>query len=219
MTEDLDLLIRQKEAELMPLCAQMEELRLEFIGETARFATDWYKNTIKQYVAKYPEVILNMQEEQVGRMKAEVNTLVERAERLVDEEFSKPALWWHMSPELYYSIDAYKQVSDKYPEIVDDAVRRVLGRLGVILEGHGFNVTTSRSIGAYPEFWFNLPSDEDSAKSVPCYPHLLKWSQQMQDIIQSYNGKFEVAILLHNEIKILKEKSKKELAKARWDSM
>jgi hypothetical protein len=218
MSEELSSLIKRKETELEPLRSQMEELRLLFTAETALFVTDWYMETTKNYVAKYPEVILGMKESQIGKIKAEVNELAKRAKVLVDEEFSKPALWWHLNPELRFSIDAYKQVADKYPELLDDAVRRVLGRLGGILEMHGFNVATSRRIGAYPEFWFRHLSDEDSA-TVPYYPHLLKWSQQMQDVIQMYNAKFEIAILLHNEIKILKERFKKEQAKARWDSM
>jgi hypothetical protein len=217
MSEDLDFMIKRKEAELSPLCSLMEELKLEFVAETVKFASDWYKKTVKQYVTNYPEIILGMSEERIAQMKEEVNDLAGKADRLVNEELSQPALWWHRSPQLAYSSDQYTQVADKYPEIIDGAVRRVLGHLGTILEKHGFRVATSRNTGSYPEFWFARTSDEGSS-TVPYFPHLLKWSQQMQDIIRKYNAQYVKTILLSSEIKILKEKAKKQQAKARWDS-
>jgi hypothetical protein len=84
------------------------------------------------------------------------------------------------------------------------SVRYVLGELGIILEQHGFKVTTNSSRGGvYYEFWFrNIEGEEESQ---PYYPHLFDWSDDMKSTIQQYNGQFKKAILLLNEIHSLKE--------------
>ena len=67
MSEDIDVLIERKETELSPFRQRMEELKGEFIKETISFASEWYKKTTKEYVAKYPEVTLGMKEEKIAQ--------------------------------------------------------------------------------------------------------------------------------------------------------
>jgi hypothetical protein len=150
-------------------------------------------------------------------MKAKVNELVKNAEKIVRDEFDNPALWWHQKPNLHDSIDQYKQVADKYSEVLDHAVRHILGHLGMVLEEYGFHVTTSSNMGAYKEFWFEHPIGGE--QTVPCYPHLLGWSEEMQDIIREYDAQFTKAIMLYNEIQQLKEEKKRQEALTRWDSI
>jgi len=40
MSEELNFLIKKKEAELLPFCLRMEELRLEFTRKTVDFAVE-----------------------------------------------------------------------------------------------------------------------------------------------------------------------------------
>ena len=215
MSEKIDGLIKRKEAELLPLRSRMEELRVQFTKETVDFASKWYRKTAKDYITKYPEVTLSMSEEKIAAMKDRTNELVESAERLVKAEFDNPALWWHLEPHLHDSIDRYLQVADKYPEVLDRAVRRVLGHLGVVLEKFGFPVTASGYTGTYHEFWFERPVG--TREIVPCYPHLLSWTDEMQGIIRQYNALYVEAIGVYNDIQRLKEEKKRQEALARWD--
>jgi len=217
MSEATDILIERKEAELLPLRSRMEELKIEFTKETVDFAFKWYRKTAKEYVTKYPEITLKMSEEKIANMKAKVNELVKNTEKIVRDEFDNPALWRHQKPNLHDPIDKYKQVADKYSEALDHAVRHILGHLGIVLEKFGFNVTTSSNTGAYKEFWFEQPIG--SQQTVPCYPHLLSWSEEMQDIIREYDAQFTQAITLYNEIQQLKEEKKRQEALTRWDSI
>lgn len=102
-------------------------------------------------------------------MRIDVNKLVESVDRIVIDELSNPELWWHQRPNLE---DAYTQVSDKHPEILDRAIRHILGYLGVILEEFSFNVATKATSGTCPEFWFE--SQEGKYSYLPYFPHLLK---------------------------------------------
>ncbi len=218
MSEDIDVLIVRKETELSLFCKRMEELKLEFLGETVSFASEWYKKTTKEYVSKYPEVTLGMKEEKITQMKAQVNKLILDAEKIVSKELEKPGLWWHQKPRLHDSSAQYLQVADKYPEILDRAVRLVLGRLGLILEEYKFNVTASGKTVSYGEFWFDHPSGNEST-SNPYYPHLLKWSEKMQETIRNYNEQYTTAIVLFEEIQKLKEQKKRQQAMNRWESI
>jgi hypothetical protein len=81
------------------------------------------QKTTKDYVSKYPEVTLDMKEEKIAQMKSQVNRLVLDAEKIVGRELEKPGLWWHQKLRLHDSSAQYLQVADKYPEILDHAVR------------------------------------------------------------------------------------------------
>jgi hypothetical protein len=217
LSQDIDILIQKEDAKLLPFISLMEEFKTEFIKETTKFASEWYRKTAKEYVTKYPEVTLSMSEEKIAKMKTKINELVEDSEKIVKEELENPDLWWHQKPHLHDSIAQYMQIADKYPEILDKAVRRALGRLGMVLEEFRFHVVASGNTGLYQEFWFENPPNTD--KTIPFYPHLLKWTQEMEDIIRKYNAQFTQAITLFNEIQKLKEQKKKQQAVARWDSI
>jgi predicted DNA binding CopG/RHH family protein len=218
MNEDIDIVIEQKEAQLSSLRSLMEQLKNEFIKAMTDFASEWFKTTTREYVSKYPEVTLKMREEKIVQMKANVSELIRNTEKVVKAEFENPALWWHQSPRLLDPIDQYLQVADKYPEILDRAVRHVLGRLGLILEKYGFNVCASGNTGSYGEFWFDHPKD-DQTTSIPYYPHLLNWSEKMQNTIKNYNSQYVKAMEEFNEIQSLKNEKKKQEAMNRWDSI
>jgi len=217
MNEKIEGLIEGKEAELSPFCVRMEELRERFKEETAVFAREWYKKTAKDYIAKFPEVALRLTADRVVAMKAGVNDLSRNASKDVGAELDDPRLWWHLEPRLHESIDRYLQVADKYPEVLDRAVRRALGRLGLVLEKFGFNVTTSGYTGTYREFWFE--HKVDSHETVPCYPHLLTWTDDMQEIIRQYDRQYVEATKIYEEIQQLKEEKKKLEALTLWDSV
>ncbi len=217
MSEETDILIERKEAELLPLRLRMEELKTEFTKQTVDFVFKWYRKTAKEYVTKYPEITLKMSEEKIANMKAKVNELVKNTEKIVRDEFDNPALWWHQKPNLHDPIDKYTQVADRYSEVLDHAIRHILGHLGIVLEEFGFNVTTRVNSGAYKEFWFEQPVG--GKQPVPCYPHLLSWSEEMQDIMREYDAQFTQAIALYNEIQQLKEEKKRQEALSRWDSI
>ncbi len=217
MNEDIDALIEKKENEFTPLRQRMEELKNQFITQTISFASDWYRKTTNEYVTKYHQVILNMKEEKIANMKTEVYKLVRDSEKIVRDELENPALWWHQRPSVHDSIEQYLQVGDKHPEILDRAIRHVLGRLGLILEEYRYNVTTSGNTGSYLEFWFDKPHGNDSVV-VPYYPHLLKWSEEMQDTIHKYNELYTEAMSLYMKIQKLKDRKKQQQAISRWDA-
>ncbi len=223
MSENIEVLIQKKEAELSPLRSRMEEIRLQFVNDAAKFAAKWYNETAKQYVAKHPETTLNLSKEKLAQMKAKVTNLMQNADKITQDALSDPNVWWHLAPRKHDSPSLYDhlgddQVGNKFPAIVDKAVRRALGELGTVLEQFEYRVTTSGALERYyPEFWFEYPEGPD-LPARPFFPHLLEWSQDMQYTLQKYSGLFKKAIVLFNEIEKLKEEKKKRQALELWDS-
>ncbi len=197
----------------------MEEFRLQFAEQVTVFAKNWFTDTTKLYVAKYNEITLNMTKGKLARMKAKVNDLVANADRIVGKTLADPAVWWHLAPKKHEYYAQYEQLGDKYPEVVDKAVRRALGELGTVLGEFGFGVTTAGAVkGVYPEFWFESLEDSEMSTVRPFYPHLLAWPTEMQDTIRQYDAFFRRAIAAFNEMEILKEEKKKQQARDLWES-
>jgi hypothetical protein len=218
MTAETEMFIEQKEAELLSLQSRMETIKKEFIMYMVNFACEWFKKTAKEYITKYPEIILEMSEEKIASMKAKISELLKESKKIVELELDNPALWWHQKSRKTESLYLYTQVADKYPEIIDQAVRRVLGRLGKVLEESGFNVITRNDLGEYKEFWFEQVELETGIKkTVLYYPHLLAWTEEMQDTIEEYNIQYTKALNLYNEIIELKEEKKRKEALTRWN--
>lgn len=224
MSENIDALIQAKEKELLPLRSRMEELRLQFINETSKFAAEWFVETSKKYVAKQPATTLSLSKEKLAQMKIKVSGLVQNADIIVKKSLSDPKVWWHLTPLKHISNSLYDQlgndaVGNKFPAIVDKAVRRALGELGTVLENFGYRVTTKGAIdGYYPEYWFEYYDGIDSPPR-PFFPHLLEWSEDMQYTIQRYSGQFKKAIVIYNEAEKLNEEKRKRQALDMWDSV
>jgi hypothetical protein len=218
MSEDLDLLIQNKETELDPLLLRMDELRLLFVDQVVMFAAKWFEDTAQFYVLKRSEVTLNMGKERLFEMKTRVKMLVKNSGKMVKEALSDTKFWWHKEPHKDVSLFQYEQIEKKFPELLDKPIRQALGHLGVILEefGYGVSVVSTHSKPS-PEYWFIYPEGPDDAPS-PYFPHLLVWSEEMQRTIMRYNELYKQALGLFIEIYKLKEEKERRKAHELWDS-
>ncbi len=216
MEVNLDNSIAQKEVELKSFLAKMDTCKEQFVKATADFASIAIKNIAIEYTGRFSEHCLSMTEEKRSEFTKAVFLLVQGNETASRIEFANKGLWWHLEPHLYDSIDKYTQVADKYPEIIDCAVRRVLGRLGVVLEKYGFRVTASGKTGTFFEFWFERPVI--TAEAIPTYPHLLAWSENMQQIIRQYNSYYQQALKCFKDLKELTDEKKKQQALSMWNN-
>ena len=218
MSEDLDLLIQKKEKELNPLRTRMEELRLQFINETAQFAAKWFDEITRLYVTKRSDVTLSMSKEKLAEMKNRVNDLVKNADRIVRTALSDPNIWWHQAPRKNDSVFQYEQVGSRFPELIDKPIRRALGGLGVVLEQYGYGVTVgSAPRESYQEYWYERTEDY-AAGPHPYFPHLLLWSGDMQHTMTQYDELFKQAMKVLLEIQKLKEEKKSRQAGELWNA-
>jgi hypothetical protein len=223
MSEDLNSIIEKKRGNLGTLCLSMENLKVQFIDDTALFAAKWYEETARQFIARYPDTTLSLTKEDLANLKTKVSDLVKNSKKIVQIALSNSDTWWHMLPNPHASFFQYEQlgnqqIGNKYPEVVDNAVRRALGELGTVLEHFGYSVTTTlKRYSGYPEYWF-VTSEDEKAQTTPYYPHSLDWSENMREILKEYNEIYKQAIILSNEIqKIIDEKKRREVLNL-WDT-
>jgi predicted DNA binding CopG/RHH family protein len=220
MSKDIDLSIQKKETELQPLLQHMEQLRMQFISGTVKFAAKWFSETAQLYVTKKPEVTINMSKERLADMKQKVLALAGNAGALIANALSGKALWWHQEPRKEDSIYQYQQVSTRFPELLDKPIRRALGELGVILEQYDYGVTVGvYAKESYMEYWYERPADTESCCAPrPDYPHLLVWSDEMQHTMTQYDAVYKQAFNVFLEIQKLKEDKKRRRASDLWNS-
>jgi hypothetical protein len=215
MSNNLDNLIAEKEAEFSAFRSKMDVCREQFIKESANFASVSFKNIAKEYTARFCEHCLRMQEEKRLDFKNAVIQLVQDSEAITRIELGRRGLWWHLEPYLFESSEKYKIVAEKYPDIVDRSVRRILGHLGIILENYGFRVTASGKTSTFFEFWFERPVITEAA--IPSYPHLLTWTENMRNIIQQYDTYYRPALKCFKNLKDLTDEKKKNQALTLWN--
>ena len=130
------------------------------------------------------------------------------AGKIICEALPNPKVWWHKTPRVHESVAVYEQlgnekVGNKFPEVLDKTVRRALGELGNVLEQFGYGVTTGAFRASYPEFWFEC-AENSGTGGRPYFPHLFEWSEEMQDTIMKYDVLHKKAIVLFEEITLLK---------------
>jgi hypothetical protein len=218
MSEELDLLIQNKEPELDPLLLYMDELRSLFDDQVITLAAKWFEDTAQFYVLKKSEVTLNMGKERLSEMKTRVKMLVKNSGKIVKDALSNPKFWWHKEQHKDASLFQYEQMEKKFPELLDKPIRQALGHLGVILEEFGYGVTVvSTHSKPCPEYWFIYPEGPDDAP-IPYFPHLLDWSEEMQRTMSRYNELYKQALRLFIEIHKLKEEKERRKAIELWNS-
>jgi hypothetical protein len=223
LTQDLNIEISKREAELKLICQKMEHFRNKFVQETIIFARSWFEETTRIYVLKYSDIALSMSGQALAQMKNMVKKLVEDADRIVLNIMSNRTVWWNLEPRKNESLTLYEQLGDekvghKFPEAVDKLVRQALGELGVVLEKFGYNVTVNgANVAAYPEYWFE--KTEKRSGVHPFYPHLLKWSEPMESALRQYDVLYRSGAGLFVDIESLKDEKKKLEAIQRWDSV
>ena len=222
MIENIDVSIGKKEVELQPLLLHMERCKLQFINDTTQFARAWFVKEALEYAMKKPEITLQLDKEQLAKMKEQVNNLANNADKIVTNSLLDPELWWHRTPHVNADAAAYEQlgndtVGNKFPEVLDKAVRRALGELGTILEQFGYGVTTSALNVSYAEFWFER--NQETGGIHPFFPHLLEWSQEMQNTVMKYDVVYKKGLAVFKEIMLLKDEKKRQEAAALWNSI
>lgn len=191
MSKDFDELITQKQEELNSLKSQMEEVRQQFIQDSARFIREWYEQTARYYVkSKGAEITIRLGKDKLKQMKAKVLELMENAEAIANKVLSDPKLWWHLveGEDLSYSYFGFNP-----PYILNKAVSLALGKLGVVLEELGYG--------------------------QPYHPFGIGWSEEMQNTVKRYWRSHQQAKSKLTEIDSLRKEKKEQQAQNLWDSV
>ena len=162
-----------------------------------------------------------MGKDQLAQLKAKLKDLTDNAEKGANDFLSADSLWRHLSSkgEDYY-VSAYSQFGSKYPEIIDQPIRKGLGKLGVLLEEYGYNVATKA--GSYSEevsVWNNKNVTPYPTNPVPYYPDSLDWSSDMKALMKRYDELCKQAQEAYSNINRFQQSKIDKQAADLWDSV
>src|SRR5665647_2296684 len=164
---------------------------------------------------------ISLGKDQLAQLKAKLKDLTDNAEKCATDFLSADSLWCHLSSkgEDDY-VSAYSQFGSKYPEIIDQPIRKGLGKLGVLLEEYGYNVATKAgSYGDEVSVWNNKNVSPYPTNPAAYYPDSLDWSLDMKALMKRYE---ELCKLAHEALSNIKRFQKSKIDKQAselWDSI
>ena len=221
MTESVDTLIAnlQKQLELNKL--EMEEIRKQFIEASAVFIANWYSLTAKNHVLKNSQNTLRLGEDNLSSMKIKLRSLADDSKKIANEFLDEYSLWWHLAPKIENNnASPYLQFGHKCPEIIDKPIRKALGKLGTILEEYGYNINTKGgNSGEDVSVWNNKNVSPYPTNPVPYYPDSCDWSNEMRDLMKSYDEIYKKAYSAFSGIRLLNQSKLDKKAADLWDSI
>ena len=222
MAESIDTATINEQKELQSRKLEMEEVRQQFIKASAIFIAQWFNVTAKQYVCTDSQNTLELGRDRLSSMKFKLKNLTENAEKIVNEHLADQSLWWHLSFKGEdASASSYLQYGNKCPAIIDKPIRKALGKLGVILEEYGYDVTTKTGGPARDDIsvWNNKNESPYPINPVPYYPNSVDWSMDMKNIMRKYNEIYKQAYDTYSSIKHLQQSKLNKQAADLWDSV
>jgi hypothetical protein len=221
MVESIDLSITSEQEKLEKYKTEMETIRQQFIKVTAAFFANWYNVTLRNHIIRGSQNTLIQGKDRLSQLKVKLKHLTDDAEKCANSFLSAPSLWWHLSPkEGDDNVSAYSQYGSKCPKIIDQPIRKGLGKLGVLLEEYGYNVATKG--GTYDDevsVWNNKNVSPYPTNPVPYFPDSLDWSLEMKDLMKRYNEVYKRAYEAYSNIKHLEQSKINKQATDLWDSV
>jgi len=199
----------------------MRTVRQLFIKATGIFFVNWYNSTARHYVISGSENTLGLDKDQLSQLKVKLKDLTDNVEKYVNEFLSADSLWWQLpskNGDNYFS--AYSQHGSKCPEIINQPIRKGLGKLGVLLEEYGYNVATKAgSYGDEVSVWNNKNVSPYPTNPVPYYPDSLDWSSDMKALMKRYDEICKKANEAYSNIKHFQQSKMDKQVADLWDSL
>jgi len=199
----------------------MQTVHQLFLKATGDFFANWYTSTAKHYVISDSQNTISLGKDKLAQLKVKLKDLSDNAEKYVSEFLSADSLWWHLSEnEKDTFVSSYLQSGSKLPEIIDQPIRKALGKLGVLLEEYGYNVATKAgSYGDEVSVWNNKNVSPYPTNPAAYYPDSLDWSLDMKALMKRYE---ELCKLAHEALSNIKRFQKSKIDKQAselWDSI
>src|SRR5665647_1606487 len=219
--DTIDLAKSIEQEKLAKYKIEMQEVRQLFIKATGAFFVIWYNSTARHYVVSGSQNSISLGKDQLTQLKAKLKDLTDNAEKCANDFLSADSLWCHSSSKGEDNfVSAYSQYGSKYPDIIDQPIRKGLGKLGILLEEYGYNVVTKAgSYGDEVSVWNNKNVSPYPTNPVPYYPDSLDWSSDMKALMKRYNELCKQAHEAYSNINRFQQSKIDKQAADLWDSV
>jgi len=116
-----------------------------FLNETKIFVTNFYKDTIKEYVISNPDITKDYGKEGISDLKYECRELIKMIPEMVEMYIGNDKFWSHKCPindlkkecKIYPAFSTHYNRSDSNESIIE-SLRQILGYVGGLLLKYGY---------------------------------------------------------------------------------
>jgi hypothetical protein len=201
-------LIQEVEDRIIILKSEMENIRQEFIRQSAVALRQWYREIAEREMARAEKVTASLSENNLIQLKQEINHLIEHADETAVDFVGDETGWWHLSGEHEAEFIYLEQTSPPglIPHIVEYKLRLALGKLGPILEKYHYPVRVKRNyvLDRENSVWCE-PDAYDSpyrSRLRPFYPAppYLRLTDEMRKLLIQYHDQELLVQQARNEI-------------------
>jgi hypothetical protein len=118
----------------------MAPVLITFLNETQIFVTNFYKETIKEYVISNPDITKDYGKEGIQDLKYECRELIKMIPEMVEKYMGTDMFWSHKCPindlkkecKIYPTFSTHYNRSDSNKSLIE-SLRQILGYLGDLL--------------------------------------------------------------------------------------
>jgi hypothetical protein len=201
---EYDIKIRDLTVQIDKTRQKMAPVLISFLNETEIYVTNFYKDTIKEYVVSHPDITKEYGKEGIRDLKYECRELIKLIPEIVEIHLGTDEFWSHKCPindlkkecKVYPAFSTHYNISDSNKRIIE-SLRHILGYLGDLLLKYGYIKT-----GKYSEW--KLSEDEEFT-----YKGHIQCTPEMKTSLKTYLEMDKELAGLINKVKAI-EKQKKE---------
>jgi hypothetical protein len=172
--EDLTVRINNTRQEMAPVL-------VTFLNETKIFVTNFYKDTIKEYVISNPDITKEYGKEGIRDLKYECRELIKMIPEMVEIYIGNKKFWSHKCPinDLKKECKVYPAFSTHYNKLdsnksIIESLRQILGYVGDLLLKYGYI-----KIGKYSDW-------EMSNEEKFTYKGSFECTDEMKTLLKNY---------------------------------
>jgi len=182
----------------------------KFLGATKKFAVVWAENKVRSTIRSHAELAKSYGRERVGKLKLELNQLIEMMPRIVENHVNVDKYWAHrgkVPDEFLNNIGRYRISGNRLPGDLNDALREVFGNVGILLIDHNFDTAEGSE-------W---EIEHRGGRQVCKFKYGYDCSDEMKTILGRYSENHKQFIELNRELKETKKEKSEAEAMDLWD--
>jgi hypothetical protein len=209
-TLSYDAQIKEGQAKIDELFGKLEGIRQGFVKATGSFIGKWFTETVERNVKWKAEQTKQMAPARLKQLKADLNALVAKTDQIATEGLKSKDLWplqqeWPENAKNDSS--AYFELKKRAGELIEPAVKGLIGPLGRLLIDAGF-------VKEKDQEWKN------QGAPVPRYAenYRFEWSKDMQAKWKQYEDTSYEISRAYDALKNVEKTKAEAQAKDLWDN-
>lgn len=204
-------MIAEKQSEKLALLKKMDEKKVEFMSELAKFMHVWIEKQTLLTVKESSATLLTIGEDKAKELKTKIADLQENSSHFVEEYMNQSLLWWHLdgaNSKRHYSTSARKML----PELFDE-IGFLFGELGKLFAEYGVIDYRGSINGAWikKRDYLNKAGEERLT-----YAYSISFSDELTDLSREYIMLVTKTQDINKEISKLEDEKKKENIEEWW---